>query len=74
MYRHGDYSAGVRCGTPWELLIERGARRVNCSGNTWRAAAAPETFREFVGALIKLLGLPDTKLSWWVADELGLKG
>jgi hypothetical protein len=64
----GDYSAGVSCGTPWELVIERGGQTVRCSGNTWRAGATPARFREFIDALVELLGLPDTKLSWWVAE------
>ncbi len=64
----GDYSAGVMCGTPWELLIEHDGRAIRCSGNTWRAGATPARFQEFISALIGLLGLPDTKLLWWIAE------
>ena len=65
----GDFSAGVMCGTPWKLRIEWGDRSVHCSGNSWLVNAAPEGFRQFVVGLAALVGLSDTQLAGWAADQ-----
>lgn len=66
---HGDFAVGVVCGSPSELRIEWGDKSINCSGSSWRADAAPRSFREFVAGVAKLVGPPATRLSHWSADK-----
>jgi hypothetical protein len=65
----GNFGKHVMCGTPWTLRLEWAGRSINCSGNSWLANAVPQNFRGFVVGLAALIGLPDTHLTRWAADQ-----